>query len=429
VNIQLEDINETRKNVTVSIEAKEIDQEQKRIIGQFSSQARIPGFRPGKAPAKMILSKYGKAVEDELRQKVVSKAYEKVVQDSGVKVFRVVELADAEIDAGKDAELKFTVDIEPEITLPEYKGIKVEVPEAEVTEEQIDETIHSVLSQRAEFKEKDEAAEAGDYVRLAYEGSLDGKPLSETLENQPLFTKQASTWEEAGTDRADFPGLAAELVGLKAGDKKDITVTFPEDFRVEELKGKSVEYAVEVSEVRAKILPELNEEFLKSIQVESEEQLRENVKSDLENRQKQEASRIKREQVVNFLVDNSEFPLPESAVENETARIVHNMKDMAQQQGQEAPSEDVLKEDASKEATRRVKVNLILHKIAEEEKVQPEEQDFQRMIMQEAMYSRQKPEKIANDLRKDQARLRSMHESILINKTLELLVEATTVES
>lgn len=431
MSIQVDDVSESRKKITVSVEAAEIASEQKKIVSQFSQQARIPGFRPGKAPAQMILQKYGKDVAEELKKKVISGAYEELTKDESFKIYNLVDLKEGDIEAGKDAILEFTVDIDPEIDLPEYKGVAVTVPAVEVTDEEVEESIFTLRSQRADFVEKEEPAEESDYVQLGYEGFMDDKPLADSISDQPLFTKQASTWEEAGTERADFPGLAKELVGVKKGDEKEVTVEFPSDFRVEALQGKSVNYKINVTEVRAKKLPEMDEEFLKSMNAESEEQFRENAKRDLTNRKESESNQIKREQIMNFLAEKTDIALPQSAIDGESNRILQGM---LQQQAQSQTAEDnpeaaiaEMKEEADKQSQRRVKINLILNKIAETEKIQPEDKDFQTMIFQEAMYTQQKPEQIAKELRKDQGRLRSMHESILINKTLDFLVEQSTV--
>lgn len=431
MSLKIEEVTESRKKVTVEVGADEIERQQKALVGQFSQQVRIPGFRPGKAPAAIILKKYGKDVAEELKRKVISGAYEQLNKEDSFKIYNLVDLKEGEIALGKDAAIEFTVDVDPEFELPVYKEIPVTVPHVEVTKEEIDETIYTLRSQRADFVEKEDPAEASDYVQLGYEGFMDGNPLAEILADQPLLTKQSSTWEEAGTDRADFPGLAKGLVGLKKGDETEITVDFPEDFRVEALQGKSVVYKVHVSEVRTKKLPEMDEEFFKAMNIESEEQLRENVKDDLTNRKQNESNQIKREQILNFLSEKTEMNLPQSAVDQESYQILHGMmqRQAQSQQADEHPeaTQAAMKEEADKEAARRVKINLILHKIAEAENIQPEDRDFQAMIFQEAMYTRQKPDKIAKELKQDQSRLRSMHESILINKTLDFLVEQSSV--
>jgi trigger factor len=167
------------------------------------------------------------------------------------------------------------------------------------------------------------------------------------------------------------------------------------------------------------------------MEVESEDQLREKMKGDLNNRKLSESNQIKREQIMNFLSDKTELALPQSAIDGESARIFQGM---LQQQAQASAAQDDpesalagMREQANKEAQSRVKSNLILNKVAELEEIKPEDRDFQTMIFQEAMYTQQKPEQIAKDLRKDSGRLRSMHESILINKTLDFLVEQSTV--
>tara|TARA_B100001123_G_scaffold446845_2_gene602505 strand:+ start:2644 stop:3975 length:1332 start_codon:yes stop_codon:yes gene_type:complete len=431
VSIQVEDLSESRKKLTVLIEAAEITEEEKKLVGEFSKQARIPGFRPGKAPASMIMNKYGKDVAEELKRKVVATAYDKINKDDSIQVYTIVDFHEGEIEAGKDATIEFTVDLDPTIDLPDYKGIAVTVPKIEVTDQEVNETVYTLRSQRADFVEKESEASASDYVQLGYEGFLAGKPLSETITDQPVFSKQNSTWEEAGTERADFPGLAKELVGLKKGDEKEITLNFPDDFRVEGLQGKSVQYKVNITEVREKKLPEMDEEFLKSMSVESEKELKENVLNDLTNRKEQESNQIKREQIMNFLAEKSTFAIPQSAVDGESTRILQGMLQQQAQSQEALENPEItqleMQDRAKEEAEKRVQINLILNKIAELEEIKPEDQDFQAMIYQEAMYTQQKPEQIAKDLRKDQGRLRSMHESILINKTLDFLTEQSTV--
>ncbi len=431
MRIRVEDVNKTRKNVMVSVEASEIDRAQKRVVGQFSREVRIPGFRPGKAPANIVLRRFGRDVAEQLERKVKADAFEEIVEDGRLKVCEVVALEPGVIKAGEPAEITFLVDVEPEFTLPEYKGITVTVPAAEVTDEEVESVLYRVRSSRADFKEKSAPAEESDYLQVSYEGALEGRPLEEIVPDHPLLTRQSMTWEEASKENADFPGLAEQLIGLAAGEEKEVTVDFPEDFEVETLREKSVQYAVKVAEVREKVLPEIDEDFLELHQVESVEELKESFRAELTDRKESERRRMKREQILNFLAENTAFDLPQSEVDDEREYLLQAMRERGwnDQEAEDDPEavEAGLREDAAKEARRRVKNNWVIRKIAEIEHIQPEERDFQKFILMEAMQTRQKPEKIAKALHKDRARMRALQESILFNKTLDFLVEQSTV--
>ena len=413
------------------MEESAIERTQKQVVGEFSRQVRIPGFRPGKAPPNIILRKYARDVAGELERKSIAEAYEEMVENGRLQICSVVELEPGEIKVGQPAEITFLVDVEPEFTLPEYKGISVLVPPSQVSEEEVDRILHTLRSQRAEFKEKDGPAEDSDYVQVSYEGRLEGRPLEEIAPDQPLFARQSQTWEEASAERGDFPGLAKQLIGLAAGDEKEITVDFDGDFEIEALRGKSVQYDVKVTEIREKVLPELDEDFLAAFEVESVELLKHSIRADLTDRKEKERRRIMREQVLNFLGDKTSFDLPQSAVDEESEYLFQTMLEFRHnaQEAEDDPAEVEagLREDAVAEARRRVKINRVLRKIAEIEHIQPEEKDYQNFIIKEAMQTRQMPEKIAKAINKDRSRLRAMQESIVFNKTLDFLVEQSTV--
>lgn len=415
----------------VSVEASEIDRAQKKLVGQFSREVRIPGFRPGKAPANIVLRRFGRDVAEELERKIKADAFDQIVEDGRLKVCEVVALEPGVIKAGEPAEITFLVDVEPEFTLPEYKGIKVMVPPSQATDEEVEDVLYRLRSQRAEFKIRDGPAEESDYVQVSYEGRLDDRPLDEIAPDHPLFTRQSMTWEEASAEWADFPGLAEQLIGLAAGEEKEITVDFSDDFEIEALRGKSVQYEVTVTEVRGKILPEMDEDFLAAFEVESVELLKHSIRADLTHRKERERHSIMREQVENFLADKTAFDLPQSAVDEETEYLIRYMSRMRELAGEaEDDPEGVeagIREDAVVEARRRVRINLVIRKIAEIEHIQPEERDFQNFIIREAMQTRQMPEKIAKAINKDRARMHAMRESIVRNKTLDFLVEQSTV--
>tara|TARA_B100001248_G_scaffold220746_1_gene176659 strand:+ start:106696 stop:108030 length:1335 start_codon:yes stop_codon:yes gene_type:complete len=432
MNTTIEEINETRKDVIVSVSADEIAAAEEALIKDFAKKAKVPGFRPGKASESVIKSRFSKEIANELGRKLIEQAYESLLKDEKLSVYAVLNAQPDNLEKGKEGTIRFTLDIRPEFDLPEYKQIPITLPIVEVTEEDVDKAIDEVRQQRADFKVTDRAAQKGDYVKLSYTGTLDGQPVAELVKDHPIYGTQTTTWEEAAAQ--DSPGVQAvvdALVGMKAEDKKTVTMEFAQDFAVEPLAGKSVEYAVEVFEVREKVLPEINEEFLKSLQVENEADLRERIKQDFTRRQEQESQGQKRQQIMDFLVEKTSFALPESAVENQTEMflrdfIEQNMNLGVPQEEFEKRKEELF-EQARSAAEKRVQVEFITQKVAEAEKIEISNQDLSQALMQEAMMTRTKPEDLINQVKKNQAYLQQLQRNALFNKTLDFLIEEAMV--
>ncbi|MGE9295078.1 MAG: trigger factor [Puniceicoccales bacterium] len=433
MKVTVEDVNETRKKVHVSVDAGEIATEEKGLLKQFAQSAKLPGFRPGKAPANLIKSKYKNELKAELGRKVVSKAYEQGVKESGLDVYAVVEMDGGDIEPGaEEAELSFTFDIRPTFELSDYKGVAVTVPKTEVTDEEFEQTKDYILNQRAEYNVCEKAAEKGDYVKVSYEGKIGEERIADLVEDKPIYGTQTNTWEQAGDDQS--PGIQAVvqgLLGMSAGDKKDVEETFAEDHEVEALQGKTATYSIEVHEVREKKLPEMDEEFLKGFQVESVEQFEERIKDDIRSQKQQHADGQKRQQLLDELMARVDFPVPESAVESERNQMLQQHVQQAMQQGateeQLEENKDSLVEQAGEAAVKRVKSQLILGHIALKEEIKVENEDMQRAIMNQAMQSRTAPDEIVKRLQKNREQLQELQQAVLFQKTLDFLVDAANV--
>ncbi len=434
VNIKTDDINATRKTLVVTMTADEIENEHGNVLGEFAKQARIPGFRPGKAPRPMVEKRFGREIADELNKKVVSNAYREALKETNTEVFQVIDISGAELERGRDNEIQFTVDVHPDFNLPEYKGIPVEKADASVEDGEVESTIETLRNQRADYEVVEREAAAGDYVKISYEGRIGEQPIAERVPERPIFGTQNATWEEVGSQEAGIPGFAEQLAGMKAGDKKEITVEFPDDFSEQALAGQEALYSVEMLEVREKKLPELDDAFLEGLNVKSLDELKEQIRTELAQRKEYDGRAKQRQQLSDALLERIEFSVPESAVEGETNNILHRMIEQNLRQG--VPEAELEKhkeriyEEGRKAAVRRVKLRMILMKIAEAESLKIENEDMQRYLMQEAMQSGKRPDDLVKELRKDEDRVRSIQQNILFDKTLDFLLgEANLPES
>lgn len=433
MNIETQDISDTRKSLVASFEAEETAAEHKAIVAEFTKMARIPGFRPGKAPAAMVQKRYAKEIKEEFHKKVMTKAYQSSIKDSKLQVLNVVNVEEGEIEPNAPATITVTVDIQPEFELPEYEGIATTATPTDATDEEVDKTIENMRAERADFSVVEREAAKSDYVKLAYEGAVDGKPILEIAPDKQIYGKIPQTWEEVdGENEGLIPGLGKQLVGMKVGDKKDIDIEFPAGFAaVEALAGKKAVYAVEVLEVRERVLPEIDEEFLKAQQADDLDGLKTNIRNNIKMQKDSRNRSDQRRQVTEALIAKVSFHAPESLVENETQSVLRQFIDQNMRQGvtqeQLEGDKDALYANARKAGESRVVSQLILSKIAEKEKVTVEEADMNQFIYQQAMRSGQAPDKFIKELAKNREQLRSIQQSILLDKTLDLVVAKATV--
>ena len=433
VNVQLNNVSPTRKSLVVTLDPSEVDAEHQAVVGEMAKIARIPGFRPGKAPAAMVAKRFSKEIGEDFKQKVVAKAYRSALEKEKLDVLNVVNVEEGKIEAGAPANVTITLDVRPDFPLPDYSNLTTEITPTDPTDAEVDSVIQGLRSERADFKPADRPAQKGDYVKLAYEGKVDGQPIIDLAPDKQLYGKVPQTWEEVeGANEGVIPGLGKQLAGLKPGEKKDVPITFPAEFpAVPALAGKAATYSVEIQEIRERVLPELNEEFFKAQQVDNLEGLRAQVRNNLKMQKEYQNRTAQRRQVTEQLGAKVDFPVPDSLVESETQSVLRNFLEDQMRRG--VPAEQFEKdkkelfESARKAAHNRVKLQLILAKIAEQEKIEITNDDLNNFIYREAMRSGQKPDKLAKTLGTDRERLRSVQQSIIFDKAVDFLVSKAKV--
>ena len=425
----------TRVQVTVGFDPSEVAATREKLVRDFSKQARIPGFRPGKVPQSIVEKRFSKDLQTELQQRLIRQAYNDGLLKADLQIYSVVDIINDKLTGADQPEATFVVDIQPKFELPEYKGLPVEKGDSNVDESEVETSLQRMLSQRAEFKVCDRPAEKGDFVKCSYEGKIKSKLISEIAPDHSILGTQENTWEEAGSE--DGIGVAAvvsALVGMKPGDSSKVDYTFPEDHAVEDLRGKKATYSVQAHEVRQKILPEINEEFLKSVQAESLDDLKAQIRKSLEARKAQEVQNELRKAVSEKLRASVEFDLPESAVKREFESI---MEDFMQHQMRRGADPQAIQEAAAKiteevenTARERVKLDILIGRIVEKESIKLDHTEFSQAIMQQAMSIGMPVDKFVNQLKKDEDQIQAIKNRAVFSKALDFLVaEATVTEN
>jgi trigger factor len=436
MNHSIETISDSRAKVVVTISGEETAAQDSAAMRSVSGQARVPGFRPGKAPEALLRKRFAKAIAEEAKHKTLSAAYEYAKDKSGLKIFMLVDVVEGEIVPGKEAAPVFTFDLTPTVTLPKYEGLETKVRPVVVTDEDVEAEVTNMRRSRAEYNKVEREVRTGDYVKLSYKGTIDGTPIAD-LTDKKIWGTQENTWEEAGQagpNTLGVPAIVEGIAGMTIGQEKDLEQEFELNHEVEALRGKKGVYHITISEVRERVLPELDEAFLKSLKVESAEKLRERIREELLNRKNYERRMSQREQIMEQLLNGVKFEVPQTAIESETNSVLERVMVENMQRG--VPREefekhkDELHAKAAEIAEVQTRRNFLLGEIASAEKVQVTNADLNRAITVQSMRMRITPDQFVKELSKDRDAVRAMQRDILLDKTMELLVDkATVIES
>ena len=430
----IEKINDTRRKIVVSFDSSEVAKEKEGVVAEFVQYAKIPGFRAGKAPKDMVLKRFSGDIKAQLERVVTNKAVEALNGIKEFDLFAVVDLQNNDIESSEGAALTFTADIYPEVKLPEDYKTEVELSPVEATEDEIQKTVDFYRNQRAQYnKIEDRAAQKGDFVQVSYEGKIDGKSIDELVEKPAMYGKQKGTWEEAGN--TDVPGVRSIIegvVGMKVGEKKNVEEIFAADFPEAALAGKTAVYELELNEIREKKLPEVDEAFLKDMGDKTEADFRSRLAKDITAEKTQHNEVLKRQYAVDKLMEGIDFPLPESALEEERQSVLQEMMMHFMSSG--ATKEDLEKnkeslfENATKEAEPRAKMRIFLNRVAVANSLKVDNEDMQRMLWQESVRTRTRPEELIKQLKKDQARINRMRSDALLQKAINFIAEKAEVK-
>ncbi|MGZ5021653.1 MAG: trigger factor, partial [Chthoniobacterales bacterium] len=320
-----------------------------------------------------------------------------------------------------------------EFELPDYKSIPVEVPSAEVKEEDVDAALERLREQSADFVDAPERALAmEDFAVLDFEGAIDGVPITDIA---PQASKNLhggkKFWLRVAPNNF-LPQFCEQIVGMNRGDTRSVQVEFPADFAAPELAGKKADYAVTLNEVKEKVLPELNDAFAAKLMPEKTlADLRHEVAHNLEHEKEHEIERAKEAGIVRYLHERITFDLPPALLKNETRRalneLVHRNRERGVPDEMLKGKEKELIEGAGSLAANRLKTNFILHRIAEKEKVTVMREEIDERIREQAAHYNISVDKMRKEL-EEHDRLDGLAEEILLGKTLDLLKSNVSVQ-
>jgi trigger factor len=418
----------------IELPPEEVTQEWDAIASSFARQARIPGYRPGKAPKRIIESKFRKDIQDELTKKLVSKSYHAAIAEKQLRVVSLTNLEDVEFGEDRSMRFRATVVTAPEFELPDYKSIPLQLPDTSVTEEEINAAIERLREQSADFVDlpEERGVAMEDFAVIDFEGSIDGKPISEFAPNASRNLQGGKKfWLRLAPDNF-LPGFAEGMIGQKPNETRTITVTFPADFTAAEVAGKTAEYQVTVLEIKQRVLPPLDDSFAeKWMPGKNLDELRHALEHQIEHDKEHQRENARESQVIKFLHDRIQFELPPELLKQETRGALSELVRRNREHGvpDEAlkEKEKELIEAAGGLAAHRLKTNFILHRIAEQEQIKVTRADLDERLRHEAMHSNTTPEKLRQEIEQHD-QMNGLIEQVLLAKTIAFLGSNANVE-
>lgn len=377
MNVKMEKMPKSVVKLTITVEAEKFDSAIKKAFAKNSKKFNIPGFRKGKAPYSIVKKYYGNGVlfEDAL-DIIYRETYGTALTENNVNPVDYPEIEVEQIGEGKDLIYIANVPVAPEVILGDYKGIEVKKSEYNVTEEDVENKIKEMQEKNARVEVKEKAIEKGDIAVIDFKG-FTGEVAFEGGEGKDYELEIGS-----GTFIDNFED---QLVGLKAEDEKEVNVTFPKEYGIEELNGKPARFEVKIKAVKTKELPEINDEFAKEVsEFETLKEFKDDVKQTLENAGKSREEREFEEGIISTVVENATIDIPEAMVNREINGMLRDLETRLQYQGLTLEkyfqftntNENEFREQMKEIARNKVKTQMVIDKIAEVEKMEATEEEI-----------------------------------------------------
>ena len=426
MNTQVENLSDVKKVIHFEIPWDDVDAHVKQAVRVIMKSARIPGFRPGKAPESMVRSRYAQHIKDEVINHVIPEAYQKALKENNLDVITEPHLHDVLYSEGSPFLFKVTVETKPNIQLGNYRGIELESKAFEVKDEEIDTVLKNHQESTAELVPlPDTPAAKGHLLNSNVKATVQEGDKTKTL-----FDGRSTI--EVGFQE-NHPSFNENLEGKKAGEIVEFDAAYPEDNAEKSIAGKTIHYQVKIESVNEKRLSTIDDEFAKDLgDYESLAQLREKISKDILDHKKKQQQNEKKDEVLRRLVDQNPFEVPESLVRKETESLLNEYAYMMHRRGMNIKDPEInwkeIQEKLASQAERNIRGSMILETIADTEKIEANEEDIDHSIQHMAEQQRRAPEAIKAELVKEE-KIDSLRNRIRINKTLDFLVEQSTTKT
>ena len=426
MNVTTEKIENHKVVLTIEVPAEELDKGIKAACKSLANRVNIPGFRKGKAPRRILEMNIGKeAILDEAFDRVAQKAFDEALKQENLDPVDRPQVDIVTLEEGKDVVFKATITPVPEVTLGEYKGLKVAKDAVEVKDEQVEEQVKNILNHHAKMVDAEEGATVAndDFITLDFKGEVDGVAF-------------------AGGEGKDYPlqigshsfidTFEDQLVGLKVGEEKDVNVTFPEEYHAKDLAGKAAVFHCKINSIKHKEMPELTDEFVKaSTSYESIEDMKAKLRENIEKNAQREADTKRRNEILKQATDNITVDIPEVMVENRVSNMIQELSVNLENQGMNLDAYlkyanmDMakLREQYKESAAMAVKTDLMLDAVAKAEDIKVENADINAEIALLAATYGTTPQEVSKIIKKNHS-IGNLVATVLHKKAANFIIDS-----
>ena len=429
MSLQVENLEHNMAKLTITVSAEEVEKALQAAYIQQRSKISLPGFRKGKVPRQMIEKMYGPEVfYDEAANHMISEAYGKAYDECELEIASQPTIDVVQLEKGKDFIFTAEVAVKPEVKLGEYKGLKVDKVSTRVMQKEVDEEIEKERERNARTVEvTDRAVQDKDIVTLDFEGFVDGVAFEGGKgENYPLTIGSG----------AFIPGFEEQLIGAEIDKETEVKVTFPEEYQAKELAGKEAVFKCTVHEIKAKELPELDDEFASEVSEEAEtlEDYKAEVKAKIKERKENEGKEKKENQAVEQAVANAEIDLPAPMVDLQAKQMADDFARRIMQQGMSVEqyfqftglNEEKMMEELKPQAEKRIRTRLVLEAIVAAENIEVSDERLDEELQKMADSYQMEVEKLKEFMGENEKK--QMKEDIAVQDAVTLITEAAVEE-
>lgn len=419
-------------NLQVELPADQVSREWLSIAKDFQRHARIPGYRPGKAPQSLIDTRFAKEIREELEKNLLRESLDEAIKQKNLRILSVSKVEDVQIGEDKTMRYRACLVTAPEFELPDYSAITVELAKRQITDEDMEKWLGQVRDSYSTFETiTDRPAAMGDYAVMTYEGRLGGQPLSEAIPKAPTQLQgRRNAWIYLDEDTL-VPGFAKAVEGMVLDEERSFTLEMPADFLLEDLRGAKVDYTATLHGINVKKLPPLDDALAEKIEPgKTLEDLRTKMRENAAIMAESQFQGEKRHAALGHLLAAVQCELPAQTIQREVSSILREIVQENQGRGisdEELRShQDEIVGHAQQTAVDRVRGNFLLLRIAEKEKLEVSQTDMVGRISEMARHHDIPVKKLLRELEARDG-LASIREQILMGKALDLIAANVTV--
>ncbi len=415
MKVEVTEIDRVRKKVQVIIPEEKFSELREEIYDELKKRAKVKGFRPGKVPRSIITTYYKDFIDEEVHKRMIEVSMADALVEAKVNPLTepIVDFLEQEDRHGYTLECE----VVPDLELPTYKGLEIDAEPVDVTEADVENRITGLREMHAEMvsKEPGEEAQKGDFVIVKYQGYSNGKPLKDVAtESYPL---------ELGSGNL-LPEFENAVFGMKAGEEKEVSVNFPDDYPDKDIARKTILFKITAKDIRQKRLPEVNDEFAKDLNYENMEKLKEGLREEVRKEKEKSRNQTISQKIIEALIAGADVPVPERVREKrvdammQDAQVRFNMERFAEEE--RLQFQNNLRKDFEKRAEERIKSDIVLSKIADKEGIKVEEGDVYERIKKLADDAKRSFDDVKGYYEKNNM-MDYLRDMILQEKTLDFL--------